>query len=585
MRAHFRRLQGGVAAPWSRTLWPWSPVSQWVQRRAARTPGERRSVQGQPPPSRIQQAVADGPALYELRWWRKSANEDRGRGHAHYRSRHSGRSRRGNRCLVGLGLCPEAGRAPGFSRRSGLHRSARHHLGPRPAGCVRPRKESLAAGTSPALSSARCDGGRDLDGPATRSHRHQRSPDVRSAWEPGTSEWKNLDPPQDAGSSVVADTHDLLLYGGDGSPAELDLDTGKWRSLPALQPRRLRFAQVVVLAGADVVELSDTTATATDPATGASRWTSTAPFVANPESMSAGDGDLFAWASEPMGPTGQAPRLEALNLATGAWTVMPNSPLPAELGGSLLWTGNRLLVTVSGMSGDPWDSNGPAAAAEWDPRTSSWYKEPEPLASGGWQEAVELLRGSPLMASVPSTAVLPLAASDTLPYHPRSETIPTCLAGQLTATAHYAGGSVGVGGSTEEYISVTNVGPSPCTLSQVPGIELVTEQGQPLPVKVRVDPNAEVGIASGRRVPQGIVTLQPGVTGSAYLESPFSDVAVRDVCRSSVQVATGAILSFPSGTVPAVPERTTGDDQYFASLLDCNGTFDVSPWRASVWDA
>ena len=411
------------------------------------------------------------------------------------------------------------------------------------------------------------------------------------SWAPGEHRWTRLGTPGPAswaGRGIIGAGGKVYIVGTSGAVDEIDPGHGGWHTAPWKVPSGFDLAGTD---GSSFVAFNDdpgpplsghSQAAVIDPATGSVRLTALGP----PVLLAAVAGDrLFAWADNPDDPPQIQDRLEILNLSSGLWEQAPASPLQAHGTRRVLWTGSQLLVMSTAPAGEK-PSPYIVTAADWNPANNSWYSLGRSLpVPAACQQTAALLQDDSNQSSVPVCLTsASLVAAGKL-YHPFFPTAPACRADQLTANAHYAGGSVGIGGSTEEFIAVTNTSSTPCTLSRIPQITLGTLTGRHLSVKAVVDPDANVVVASGEQVAQGTVQLDPGLPDAAYLESPYSDVGVRDLCTRFAASFPSAVLTFPTGTVVAVPKISTGDDRYYASLLDCNGTMTISPWRATYWTA
>ncbi len=152
---------------------------------------------------------------------------------------------------------------------------------------------------------------------------------------------------------------------------------------------------------------------------------------------------------------------------------------------------------------------------------------------------------------------------------PTSTTAPTtstttaapAACNHITASA---GQSQGAAGTITGVVTVTNTGPTTCTVNGYPTMGLYSGSGAPLTVtmvnglSVNLSPPANAGPAS--------VTIAPSAT--AQFAYQFSDVPVgsETSCPSSEQAST------------VMPDATTSSPAFALAIAPCgNGTIRVSP--------
>jgi hypothetical protein len=173
-------------------------------------------------------------------------------------------------------------------------------------------------------------------------------------------------------------------------------------------------------------------------------------------------------------------------------------------------------------------------------------------------------------ASTTSTSSTTSTTSAPATTRPTTPTTPTT--GAATAACSHITGAAGQGqgaaGTITGVVTVTNTGPSACTVNGYPTMALYSGSGAPLTVtmvnglSVSLSPPANAGPSA--------VTIAPSST--AQFAYQFSDVPV------------GAETSCPSSESVSVtmPGATSGSPAFALAIAPCNnGTIRVSPVYAS----
>jgi hypothetical protein len=145
-----------------------------------------------------------------------------------------------------------------------------------------------------------------------------------------------------------------------------------------------------------------------------------------------------------------------------------------------------------------------------------------------------------------------------------STTSPTALSAVCDHVSASAGGSQGAAGTITGLVTVTNTGPTTCTVNGYPTMALYSGSGAPLTVTV-VD-GLTVSISPQANAAPSPVALAP--SGTAQFAYQISDVPTGNEtsCPTSEQATT------------TMPRAATSSSYFALAIAPCNnGTIKVSP--------